>query len=76
LRQPIRRSWRLGQRLAIRVIFMAYRGTMQATAIDLIARKMRAAELVDGDEAGGLAQFDAGGGYFLLELAHEILEAA
>jgi hypothetical protein len=76
LRQSIRRSWRLGQRLPIRVIFMAYAGTMQATATDLIARKMRAAELVDGDEAGGLAQFDAGGGNFLLELAHEILEAA
>lgn len=76
LRQSIRRSWRLGQRLGIRVIFMAYRGTLQANALDLIARKMRSAELVDGDEAGGLAQFDAGGGNFLLELAHEVLEAA
>lgn len=76
LRQSIRRSWRLGQTKPVRVIFMAYKGTMQETATNLIARKMRAAELVDGDEAGGLAQFDAGGGNFLLELAHEVLEAA
>jgi len=76
LRQSIRRSWRLGQDKPVRVVFMGYRGTMQATAIDLIARKMRAAELVDGDMAGGLAQFDAGGGNFLLELAHEVLQPA
>jgi hypothetical protein len=74
LRQSIRRSWRLGQDKPVRVVFMGYRGTMQSTAIDLIARKMRAAELVDGDMAGGLAQFDAGGGNFLLELAHEVLQ--
>jgi len=74
LRQSIRRSLRLGQRRAVRVVLMAYRDTMQATAINLIARKMRAAELVDGDAAGGLAQFDAGGGNFLLELAHEVLQ--
>lgn len=74
LRQSIRRSWRLGQRERVRVIFLGYRGTMQASALDLIARKMRAAELVDGDAAGGLAQFDAGGGNFLLELAHEVLQ--
>lgn len=73
LRQSIRRSWRLGQFKPVNVVFMAYRGTMQASALDLIARKMRAAELVDGDTNGGLAQFDAGGGNFLLELAHEIL---
>lgn len=74
IRQSIRRSWRLGQDKPVRVVFMAYRGTMQATATNLIARKMRAAELVDGDMAGGLAQFDAGGGNFLLELAHEVLQ--
>jgi superfamily II DNA or RNA helicase len=73
LRQSIRRSWRLGQTLPVRVIFMAYRNTMQHTAIDLIARKMRAAEMVDGDAAGGLAQHDVGGSNFLVELAHEAI---
>jgi superfamily II DNA or RNA helicase len=73
LRQSIRRSWRLGQREPVKVVFLGYRGTMQETALNLIARKMRAAELVDGDEAGGLAQFDAGGSDFFLELAHEAI---
>jgi superfamily II DNA or RNA helicase/ribosomal protein S27AE len=75
LRQSVRRSWRLGQDQPIHVYFVAYAGTMQATALNLIARKMRAAELVDGDAAGGLAQHDVEGGNFLLELAHEVLGA-
>lgn len=74
LRQSIRRSWRLGQTKPIRVIFLAYSGTMQATALDLISKKMRAAELVDGDESGGLAQHDSDGGNMLLEIAHRVLE--
>lgn len=76
LRQSIRRSWRLGQREPVRVIFLGYANTMQETALNLIARKMRAAELVDGDEAGGLAQFDPGGSDFFLELAHEAIQQA
>lgn len=72
---PFRRSWRLGQSKPVRVIFLAYAGTMQALAMNLIARKMRAAELVDGDENGGLAQFDEAGGNFLLELAQEAMKA-
>lgn len=74
LRQSIRRSWRLGQTKPVRVVFMAYGRTMQASATNLIARKMRAAELVDGDAAGGLAQHDTDGGDFLLELAREAIE--
>lgn len=71
LRQSIRRSWRLGQNEPIRVIFLAYKNTMQEIALNLIARKMRAAEMVDGDETGGLAQFDEAGANFFVELAQE-----
>jgi len=73
LRQSVRRSWRLGQTRPVRVVFLGYRRTMQETALNLIARKMRAAEMIDGDEAGGLAQHDDGGANFLVELAHEVL---
>lgn len=76
LRQSIRRSWRLGQIKPIRVVFLAYRETMQEAAIGLIARKMRAAEMVDGDESGGLAQFDESGANFFVELAHEAIQGA
>jgi len=69
LRQSVRRSWRLGQTEPVRVVFMGYTGCMQEGALRLIAKKMRAAELIDGDEGGGLAQHDEGGNNLLLELA-------
>ena len=69
LRQSLRRSWRLGQRFDVRVFMLAQRGTMQDYATGLIAAKLQAAEMVDGDEAGGLAQVSSGGANFLFELA-------
>jgi hypothetical protein len=74
IRQSVRRSWRLGQTKPVRVVFLGYRRTMQETALNLIARKMRASEAIDGDEAGGLAHHDDGGANFLVELAQEVLE--
>lgn len=76
LRQSTRRSWRLGQTLAVRVIYLAYRRTMQEIAMRLIARKMRAAEMVDGDDLGGLASHDEEGHDFFMALAKEAAEAA
>lgn len=76
LRQSTRRSWRLGQTRKVTVIYLAYRGTMQEMAMQLIAKKMRAAELVDGDDLGGLAQHDVGGHDFLLELARKAADDA
>lgn len=73
LRQSIRRSWRLGQSKEVRVVFLAYKGTMQETAMQLIAKKMRAAETLDGDAMGGLSQHDENGGNFFLELAREVV---
>jgi hypothetical protein len=75
LRQSIRRSWRLGQQKDIKVIFMAYEGTMQETATSLIARKMRAAEMLDGDDVHGLSQHDEGGSNILYELANEAVKS-
>lgn len=75
LRQSIRRCWRLGQTRDVDVYFLGYRGTMQEVALNLIARKMRAAEMVDGEEAGGLAQSDEGGADFLYELARSVVGA-
>ena len=76
LRQSVRRSWRLGQIDPIRVVFLAYRATMQEVAMNLIARKMRAAEMVDGDETGGLADYDSSGANFFVELAQEAVASA
>lgn len=76
LRQSIRRSWRLGQKYPIRVIFFAYRGTLQQEAMQLIAKKMKAAELLDGeDEFSGLSQHDDSSQDFLLELAQKAMKS-
>ncbi len=71
LRQSTRRSWRLGQTDPVKVYYFAYKDTLQGPAMKLIARKMRASELVDGDDAGGLAQHDETGADFMMELARE-----
>jgi superfamily II DNA or RNA helicase len=72
LRQSIRRSWRLGQTKPVRVIFLIYADTLQENASNLIARKMRAAEQVDGDEVQGLGSTDDTGANFFVELAQDV----
>ncbi|MCZ7579112.1 MAG: hypothetical protein M5U18_19545 [Dehalococcoidia bacterium] len=42
MRQASRRSWRIGQRRPVRVIYLAYRGTLQAQALTLVAKKLKA----------------------------------
>lgn len=76
LRQSTRRSWRLGQSKPVEVYHLAYKGLLQEIALDLIAKKMRAAEMVDGDDVGGLGRTDVSGGNFLVELAQEVIAAS
>ncbi len=59
LRQSSRRSWRLGQEKPVRVIFLHYTESMQEQALALIAAKLRAASLIDGEVAEGLAAMNA-----------------
>ncbi|RTI28916.1 DEAD/DEAH box helicase, partial [Thermus scotoductus] len=53
LRQASRRSWRIGQRHPVRVVFLAYRGTLQEAALALIARKARASLALEGELVEG-----------------------
>ena len=69
LRQSTRRSWRLGQTLLVKVIYLGYRHTMQHVALELISKKMRAAEVVDGAHIGGLSQFDSAVSNLLMDIA-------
>ena len=41
MRQASRRSWRIGQREPVQVVFMAYRNTLQADALQLVAKKLQ-----------------------------------
>ncbi|HML39853.1 MAG TPA: DUF6094 domain-containing protein [Bellilinea sp.] len=73
--QAVRRVWRLGQVRPVRAVFSVYNGTMEARALGLMGAKMKAAQLLYGDEVGGtiVPQED---GDLLTELAREVLNGA
>ena len=49
MRQASRRSWRIGQTRPVKVIFMAYRNTLQADALKLVAKKLQSSLAVEGE---------------------------
>ena len=49
MRQASRRSWRIGQTEPVRVVFMAYRNTLQADALTLVAKKLQSSLAVEGE---------------------------
>ena len=73
--QALRRVYRLGRLKAIRAVFSIYTGTMEARALSLIGMKMKAAQLLYGDEVGG-AIVPQDEGDILTELAREVLKGA
>jgi hypothetical protein len=73
--QALRRVWRLGQTKAVKAVFAVYKGTMEAQALALMGRKMRAAQLLYGDNVGG-AIVPVEEGDFITELAREVLRGA
>lgn len=75
LRQASRRSWRIGQHRPVEVTFLAYEGTLQAEALALVAAKMRASLMIEGElPEEGLAALDGDGGDVYLELARRLAE--
>ncbi len=73
--QSLRRVWRLGQTKPVKAVFAVYNGTMEAQALALIGAKMKAAQLLYGDEVGG-AIVPEEDGDILMKLAREALESA
>ena len=49
MRQASRRSWRIGQTEPVKVVFMAYRNTLQADALKLVAQKLQSSLAVEGE---------------------------
>lgn len=62
LRQRDRRSWRLIQDRPVRVVFLYYENSWQETALQLVAAKLKAALMVEGDLAEGLAAMEVDDG--------------
>ena len=49
LMQAARRSWRIGQKLAVKVIFLGYERTAQAECLKLMAKKIAVSQSTSGD---------------------------
>ena len=74
MRQASRRSWRIGQTQPVRVVFMSYRGTLQADALKLVAKKLQSSLAVEGElPEDGLAAFGDDGDDLMMELARKIV---
>jgi len=75
LRQASRRSWRIGQKEPVRVYYLSYADSMQATALSLIAAKLETALTVEGDLSdGGLAALAQSANSMLIELARSLVQ--
>ena len=70
--QAIRRVWRLGQTKPVKAVFSVYNDSLEEKALRLMGRKMKAAQLLYGDEVGG-ALVPAEEGDFLTQLARDVL---
>lgn len=75
MRQASRRSWRIGQRLPVQVIYFAYEGTLQAQALALVAKKLKSSLAVEGELVEeGLATHGDDGEDLLLSLARSLTD--
>ncbi len=74
MRQASRRSWRIGQSEPVQVVFMAYRNTLQADALKLVAQKLQSSLAVEGElPEDGLAAYGDEGDDLMLALARKIV---
>jgi hypothetical protein len=74
LRQASRRSWRIGQRRPVRVMFLCYEGTMQTACLRLMGKKLLVALTMEGKFAGeGLQNIDEDDD-MLSAMARELVE--
>ena len=73
-RQASRRSWRIGQTRPVKVVFLAYRNTLQADALKLVAKKMQSSLAVEGElPEDGLAAYGDDGDDLMMALARKIV---
>ncbi len=74
MRQASRRSWRIGQTRPVKVVYMAYRNTLQADALKLVAKKLQSSLAVEGElPEDGLAAFGDDGDDLMMALARRIV---
>ena len=74
MRQASRRSWCIGQTQPVQVVSTAYRNTLQADALKLVAKKLQSPLAVQGQlPEDGLAAYGDDGDGLMLALARKIV---
>lgn len=76
LQQAARRSWRIGQKQAVRVIFFGYANSSQITCLQLMAKKIAVAQSTSGDVPdSGLDSLNQDGDSVEMALARQLVAA-
>lgn len=76
LQQASRRSWRIGQKLPVKVIYLGHAGTSQMTCLALMARKILVSQSTSGDvPESGLDVLNQDGDSVEVALARQLVAA-
>ncbi|MFK1437577.1 DEAD/DEAH box helicase family protein [Pseudomonas aeruginosa] len=76
LLQAARRSWRIGQKLAVKVIYLGYAATSQMACLALMARKILVSQSTSGDvPESGLDVLNQDGDSIEVALARQLVAA-
>ena len=76
LMQAARRSWRIGQKLAVKVLFLGYRGTAQEQCLTLMSKKIAVSQSTSGDMPDtGLDVLNQDGDSIEVALAKQLVSA-
>jgi SNF2 family DNA or RNA helicase len=74
LQQAARRSWRIGQKQAVDVVFLGYQGTAQMACLELMAKKIAVAQSTSGDmPESGLDVLNQSGDSIEVALARQLV---
>lgn len=74
LQQAARRSWRIGQKQPVRVVFFGYAGSSQITCLQLMAKKIAVAQSTSGDVPdSGLDSLNQDGDSVEMTLARQLI---
>ncbi|KQP15197.1 DEAD/DEAH box helicase [Pseudorhodoferax sp. Leaf267] len=78
VQQAARRSWRIGQRKPVRVVYLGYHGTTQMDCLRLMGKKIAVSQSTSGDmpESGLDVLNESQGDSLEVALAKELLAAA
>jgi SNF2 family DNA or RNA helicase len=76
LQQAARRSWRIGQKQHVRVIYLGYAATSQMTCLELMAKKIMVSQSTSGDvPESGLDVLNQDGDSVEVALARQLVAA-